>query len=88
MEPRFFKLLSDTDIQVVAYRVFRKNVCNTMDENMYMLVVCTYKYPFLYFQESGLKTCDSRDIIVSDIFVKVHIAFSYIVDHHSDVLEF
>ena len=36
------------------------------------------RYPFLFFQESGLKTCDSRDIIVSDIFVKVHFAFSNI----------
>ena len=53
---------------------------------MYILVALfNTRYSFLFFQESGLKTCDSRDIIVSDIFVKVHFAFSNI---NTDVLEF
>ena len=56
-ESRLFKLLSETDIQVY-------NKLNTVNISWEV----TDK---IELQESGLKTCDSRDIVVSDIFVKV-----------------
>ena len=55
-ESRLFKLLSETDIQVYNKLIVDIS-CEVSDK--------------IELQESGLKTCDSRDIVVADIFVKV-----------------